>query len=256
MTRIVLTGAIVLYNNDENKLKNAIKSFLDTPINKKLYLIDNSETNKLKNIYQSEEITYIHTGKNLGFGKAHNLVLNEISNKSKYHLVLNPDVYFEKDIIPLLIEHLLNKPETGIIVPKILYPNGEYQHSVRRFPKIYDFFIRRIPLFKNLFEKSFNNLNYLNIINKEPINVQAVSGCFQLFRTDTFIKINGFDTRYFMYMEDIDVCRKVKGINKFVTYVPEVVAYHHSEYGSKKSIKLLLIHFKSIFMYFLKWKFN
>lgn len=252
----MLTGSIVLYNNDERILTQAVKSFLDTPLKKRLFLIDNSSSDKLRKFYISDEITYIHIGKNIGFGKAHNLVTKELKNVSEYHLILNPDAYFSKEVLPNLIEQMCKDESMGLIAPKILYPNGNLQNSIRRFPKIQDFFLRRIPLLNRFFKREFNKVNYLNISKHRSTEVEALSGCFQLFKTKVFLKVNGFDPRYFMYMEDIDICRKVKQMGYKVFYSPNVAVYHHSEYGSKKKINLLLVHLSSIIKYFYKWRFR
>ena len=249
----MLTAAIVLFHNDKVVLTQAVESFLAIPVVKKLYLIDNSKTDVLGRYYVSEEIEYIHTGQNLGFGKGHNIILEKLSALSTYHLILNPDVYFEKEVILELIKHIDKDDKVGIVAPKILYPNGKFQNSIRRFPKPYDFFMRRVPLLKSFFRKAYERGNYLDKAIEIPTAVEAVSGCCQLFRTEVFVKISGFDPRYFMYMEDIDMCRKVHDFGYKVVYFPSVFVYHHSEYGSKKKVKLLWVHIKSIIMYFLKW---
>ncbi|CAM4102601.1 glycosyltransferase family 2 protein [Zobellia nedashkovskayae] len=249
----MLTAAIVLYNNNEKVLRQAVDSFLSVPLEKRLYLVDNSETDAFRTCFVSDEITYIHTGKNIGFGKGHNWILEELEAKSKFHLILNPDAYFEPNTIPQLIKEIVNRDKVGIIAPKILYPDGSFQLSIRRFPKIYDFFLRRIPGIKNIFKDTFKKGNYLNGPLDKPMNVEAVSGCFQVFDTNVFTKIKGFDERYFMYMEDLDICRKVHEAGYNVLYYPLVTVYHHSAYDSKKKPKLLLIHLSSIVKYFIKW---
>lgn len=249
----MLTGAIVLFHNEEHILTQAVNSFLSTPLEKRLYLIDNSKTDYLRKFYISAEITYIHTGENLGFGKGHNLILEELEEISSYHLILNPDTYFNSDVIPLLIDCLEKDQSIGIAAPKILYPNGDFQKSIRRFPKIQDFLIRRIPGFGSVFKSAFKRANYLDQLGERQMEVEAVSGCFQLFRTSIFLKVQGFDSRYFMYMEDIDICRKVHNIGLRVVYLPTAIVYHHSEYGSKKEFKLLWAHIRSIIKYFVKW---
>ena len=250
----MLTAAIVLYQNDPKVLSEAIDSFLKIPLEKKLYLIDNSITEKLRALSVSPEISYIHTGSNLGFGKGHNLIINELEKISSYHLVLNPDASFGSDVLPLLIDYLNTDNLIGIIAPKILYPNGNFQKSIRRFPKIGDLLIRRIPGLKLIFNRAYKNANYLNKSLDNPIEVEAVSGCFQVFRTSVFVKIGGFDPRYFMYMEDLDICRQVHNMGFKVVYFPNVNVQHHSAYGSKKSLRLLKAHIKSMIKYFIKWK--
>lgn len=250
----MLTAAIVLYHNDSLVLKAAIDSFLATPLEKKLYLIDNSSNDDLRFKFQtSNELEYIYTGDNLGFGSGHNYIMDEIKRISSYHLILNPDTYFDPYVLPLLLKQLEKNSKVGLIAPKILYPNGSFQLSIRRYPRVYDFFLRRIPFLAKLFKDSFEKTNYLNTNINEPLEVEAVSGCFQLFRSSVYIDVNGFDQRYFMYMEDIDICRKVYNKGKSVLYFPDAIVYHRSEYASKKSLKLFKIHVKSIIQYFLKW---
>lgn len=249
----MLTAAIVLYNNDEKILEKAVNSFLATPIAKKLYLIDNSETDRFRNRFSSDEITYIYTGENLGFGKAHNLVLKEFGTYSQYHLILNPDAYFDSEVIPLLLNKLKSSDDIGLIAPEIQYPDGTFQKSIRRFPKLYDFLLRRVPGLKFVFKKEYERGNYLEGPTNVAMKVDAVSGCFQIFKTSVFKEIKGFDERYFMYMEDLDICRKVKQLGYDVLYFPEVTVYHHSAYGSKKSVRLFRVHLSSIVRYFMKW---
>ena len=92
-----ISASIVLYNEDAKSLEKTIDSFLKIPLKKKLFLIDNSPTNVLKSYFINDEIEFIFVGKNIGFGRAHNLVLNKLN--SSYHLILNPDVVFEIEII-------------------------------------------------------------------------------------------------------------------------------------------------------------
>ena len=250
----MLTAAIVLYHNNPLVLKAAVESFLATPLEKKIFLIDNSSNDELRSYFEvNKELEYIFSGKNLGFGAGHNLILDEIERISSYHLILNPDAYFDPDVLPLLVRQLETKYKIGLIAPKIVYPNGEFQLSIRRYPRVYDFFLRRISFLGKIFKSSFEKTNYLNAEIDKPLEVEAVSGCFQLFRSSVYVKVGGFDDRYFMYMEDIDICRKVNNYGKSVLYFPKAIVYHRSEYASKKSIKLFNTHVKSILQYFLKW---
>ncbi|MDH7446371.1 glycosyltransferase family 2 protein [Aquimarina sp. 2201CG14-23] len=250
----MLTASIVLYNNDIEKLKKSINSFLETDCKTHLYLIDNSETENLKqSLNYDSDVTYIHSGINLGFGAGHNKILNKIKDISSFHLILNPDVYFDKNVLIELMTFLKENPQIGVLGPKVLYPNGDLQHSIRKFPKPQDLFIRRIPFLKKILSKQYRRSHYLDISINKPIEVDSLSGCFQLFRTEVLNNINGFDERYFMYLEDIDICKKVKKLGYNVYYYPEANIYHYFEKGSAKKLKLVLIHFHSFLKYFFKW---
>lgn len=250
----MVTGSIVLFQNDEKIVRQAIDSFMDTQLDKHLFLIDNSSTDILRRLKTSKDITYIHLGDNIGFGKAHNTVINEIKVISDYHLILNPDAYFEPDVIPVLIEYLDKHPDIGVVAPRIVYPDGMHQDSTRRFPTGTDFLLRRIPGMQSVFKERYRNAHYLDSNLNEPLEVDTVSGCFQLFRTKIFTDIGGFDPRYFMYMEDMDICRKVSEHGYKTYYNPNVQAVHIFEKGSAKKLRLLLIHVTSIIKYFLKWR--
>jgi GT2 family glycosyltransferase len=92
-----LSASIVAYKNSANILAQTIHSFLRATNDSPLFIIDNSPTDELKYLAYDPRITYIFNGQNLGFGAGHNISLQRILDTSKYHIVLNPDVYFGAD---------------------------------------------------------------------------------------------------------------------------------------------------------------
>ena len=82
--------------------------------------------------------------------------------------------------------------------------------------------------------------------------IPVVSGCFMFIKTSILQKINGFDERFFMYLEDVDLCRRAGELSK-VLYFPEVSVIHNYEKGSYKNTKLLKYHINSAIKYFNKW---
>lgn len=250
--KVVITATIVLYENDLEMLKKAVNSFLDTPIDKKLFLIDNSETNVLEEHFQHDDIEYFFVGKNLGYGKANNKIIEYIKTLSSFHLILNPDVFFDKKVIPKLINELNTNKDLALIGPKTLYPEGGFQHSCRRYPSFFELLFRRLKIFKNITDKG----EYKDIDLSKPFNPDFIQGAFLLFKTEDFVKLNGFDSRFFMYMEDVDICRRIDNLNREKLYFPEVEIYHLYTKGSAKNLKLFFYHFLSAIQYFYKWKFK
>src|SRR5690606_15683696 len=110
----------------------AIFSFLETNLNIKLFLIDNSPTDNLRTVVVDDRIEYIFNNGNIGFGKAHNIALNQSLRASKYHLVLNPDVYFAGKTLESLFRFMEEAVEVGLVVPKVLSFDGEMQHLCKR----------------------------------------------------------------------------------------------------------------------------
>jgi len=250
---IYLTGAIVLYKNKINVLNETIKSFMNTPLSKKLFLIDNSPSDALKNEFTHPDIEYEFLNGNIGFGSAHNKVINKIKNKSTYHLILNPDVSFNSQVIPKLIEAVDSENNISIISPRVIYPDGKHQYTCRKFPGLFELIMRRSGFLKKAFPFVITKGEYRDLDLSEPFYPDFVMGCFQLFKTKDFVSISGFDERYFMYMEDVDICRKLVSKNKKILYYPKEEIIHLYKKGSSKNINLFKHHILSIFKYFYKW---
>jgi GT2 family glycosyltransferase/glycosyltransferase involved in cell wall biosynthesis len=246
-----ITGTIVLYKNDVEMLRKAIESFLSTPVEKKLFLVDNSPSDRLRYEFDYPEVEYIYIGQNVGYGRGNNYVSKFIESNSTYHLVLNPDVYFDSKVILELIKELEKDDNLSVIAPKTLYPDGIFQHSCRRYPSFLELLFRRLRIFKAVTDKG----EYKDLDLSRPFYPDFIQGAFLLFRTSEYIKLGGFDKRYFMYMEDVDICRKIDQTQKRKLYYPEVLIYHHYTKGSAKNLKLFFHHFLSAIQYFYKWTF-
>lgn len=250
-----ISATIVLYENNIRILNKTVESFLKIPLKKRLFLIDNSKRNFLEKEFNHAEINYQFVGKNIGFGAGHNLVLEQIKDHSKYHLILNPDVSFSGEVIPSLIKEFQNKEDIAMIAPKIVFPDGKHQNSCRRYPSFKDILIRRSGFLKRIFMSAIQKGEYGDKDLTKSFYPDFVHGCFMLFKSDDFININGFDDRYFLYMEDVDICKKIDQIGKKKEYHPEVSVIHILNKGSSKSIGLFFIHLVSSIKFFKKWGF-
>ena len=246
----MITASIVLFNENLEVLKKTVNSFLNTPLKKKLYLIDNSTSNKLEAFFKSQEIEYLFVGKNIGFGAAHNLVLNKIS--SNFHLILNPDIVFSSGVISSLIAALHENPNVAFVTPKVLYPNIKLQYICRKHPTLVHLLNRKLKISKN----QFLNREYRDRDLQKPFYPDFIHGCFMLFKTTDLKKLKGFDERFFLYMEDADICRRIDEIGKKKLYYPKVEIIHHHQQGSSKNLNLFFRHASSAIKYFLKWGFN
>jgi len=253
--KIQISASIVLYRENIDELAKTINSFLNTPLEKKLFLIDNNSNSQFKDKFIHEDIVYISVGKNIGFGAGHNLILNKIKGLSNFHLILNPDVIFEPNVIPNLIRKLNRHEIVSMIAPKVLFPNKKHQYSCRRYPNVAELMARRFsflePIFKNFIRKGIYSDKEL----QNSFFADYITGCFHLYKTEDFIELNGFDERYFLYMEDVDICKKIEKINKQKMYYPKEEITHVLKQGSSKNLKLFFIHTSSAIKYFLKWGF-
>lgn len=253
--RIELTVSIVLYKENLDDLKKTVACFLKIPLSKKLFLIDNTPNQHFKNIFLNDAIVYISVGKNIGFGSGHNKVISKIKNTSDFHLILNPDVFFEPSIILDLIEELKKDKTLALVSPKVVFPDGTHQYSCRRYPTVGELISRRFSYFIPFFKPStLKGIYYDKDLNK-PFYAAYLTGCFQLYNTADFVGLNGFDERYFLYMEDVDICKKIDVLGKNKLYYPKVSIVHVLKQGSLKKIPLFLRHLSSAIKYYIKWGF-
>ena len=254
-----VNASIVLYKNPFSMVEKAIKSFLNTSSDIKLYLIDNSPTDKMRELSMLDKrIEYIHNPSNPGFGAAHNIALKKaMAEKSSYHLVLNPDVYFEQGVMEKIIDYMDKHTDVGLLMPKVLYPDGTIQRVAKLLPTPFDLFARRLLPLKG-FVKNRNDLYELAFFNYDTVaEIPFITGCFMFLRTQTLEKTGLFDEKIFMYLEDADLSRRISHVAKTILY-PDVAITHEYQRGLYKNRKLLLISLQSAWVYFNKygWLFD
>ncbi len=252
----IITACIVLYQNDIKMLKESIDSFLNTELNVKLFLVDNSPNDDLEILVTDSRIQYIHNPINPGFGASHNVAIERaFESGSDYHLVLNPDIYFEKGTLEKLCDFMDSNLNVGHVMPKVTYPSGEFQYLCKTNPTLFDLFARGfMPSFiKNFFHKRMEEYEYKNKdYNKIIYDIPYLSGCFMFLRTEVLKQVGFFDDRIFMYLEDADLTRRFLEVSQ-TAYYPQAHVYHHFAKLTHKKIKFKLITVQSAFIYFNKW---
>ena len=253
-----LTISIVTYNTNKEELLKVLQCLEKIKVNKRIFISDNSENQDIKKVIEdlnSNQIEYIFNNSNKGFGAGHNVIINKLLNKeldSKYHLVMNSDVYFEEDVVEKLLDYMSNHEKIGQIGPRITGKDGTLTYSCKLFPTPLNLIMRRFIPLKKIVEKMDYDYEMRWYNYKDIVEGALLSGCFMLLRTEVFEKVGKFDEKYFMYLEDYDFCRRI-GEKYEVIYYPEVEIMHEHAKSSYKSRKMLLIHIKSALTYFNKW---
>lgn len=249
----MITASVVTFHTKHQDLSRLIECVAKSTISK-LFIIDNSTNDELREFssYCNNKISYIHS-LNLGYGSGHNIAISKaLEVGSDYHVVLNPDIYWTGNVIERLEAFMNENSDCGLVMPKIIYPDGETQFLCKLLPTPMDLIGRRFIPFKS-YQKRHDYQYELHWTGYDKImEVPSLSGCFMFMRCSTLKITGGFDERYFMYAEDLDLCRRIGESSKTMFY-PFVSVVHEYEKGSYKSKKLLKYHITSIVKYFNKW---
>ena len=254
------TACIVTYNTNREDLSQIISCFQKTKLKFKLWISDNSEEDTLRsfiNNFSDDRIEYIFNNSNNGFGSGHNIVLKKLMDdnfkeKAEFHIILNADIIFEENTIEKMIDYMRKNPEIGQIGPKIYESSGEVNKSCRLLPTPLNLIFRRFFPIKSIVDKMDYNYEMRWCNYNSIMEVPILSGCLMFIRTDILKNVGMFDTRYFMYMEDYDLCRRIGQKYKVIFY-PEVKIIHKHGKASYKTRKMMIAHINSAIKYFNKW---
>ncbi|MBL7106982.1 MAG: glycosyltransferase family 2 protein [Phycisphaerae bacterium] len=190
-------------------------------------LIDNASSDKTVECIQKEfsQVVCIANNDNRGFAGANNQGI-EIA-KGEYLLFLNPDTIIHKGTLDYLVDFMDNNKEAGACGPQLLNEDGSIQRSVRRFPSfrgaLYRFtFLKYFKIFK----KDYRNWLARDFDHKSQIEVDQLMGAALLVRKSITDNIGGFDERYFMYYEEVDLCCRIKHDGWQIVFLPQVRITH------------------------------
>jgi GT2 family glycosyltransferase len=181
----------------------------------------------------------IKNAKPKGFGANHNAAFGHA--KGDFFCVLNPDIRIPRNPFPALLAEL-SRPKIGVAAPRILGPTGGIEDSARRFPTAA--FLLRKAL------EDAPIIDYPTV--DKPISPDWVAGMFMLFRREIFAEVGGFDESYFLYYEDVDLCRRLRRRGLDVRMVPSVDVIHDARRASRRSLRYLRWHIESMLRYFLQ----
>ena len=248
-----ISCSVVSFHNPPEQIARTLQSVTASLGNIELCLLDNSRTDVLSATACKAGARYVHLPSNPGFGAAHNMAIREaIAGGSDYHLVLNPDIAFGREVIPALVAYMQAHPDVGLVMPDIRYPDGRRQRLCKLLPNPVDLLLRRFM--PSLYRASGRLATYeLHRSGYDHVmDVPALSGCFMFLRTSVLRQVGGFDEGFFLYMEDFDLSRRIGRVARTMFY-PAVSVTHEYQQGSYKNPALLRHHLRSAFRYFNKW---
>ncbi len=251
----MVTFSLVVYKETLDDLVKVVNSLLLYTFEKVIYVVDNSPTSEAHELEQLDTcVVYTHFPQNLGFGKAHNWAIRKAMKQgSHYHFVVNPDVYYETDVVAPMLTYFEKHPEVGEMMPKILYPNGRHQYLPKLMPTPLMLAQRRTSKLMPFLRKKWMKKFEMRDMRDDTIyEIGHVTGSFSAFRMKALVDCGLYDERFFMYFEDTDISRRIH--QKYKTlYFPLVSIVHNYRNGATKSPKLFFTFICSLVKFFNKW---
>lgn len=230
----MITVSIISHNHGK-LIPPLVHKLINCPEVSKIVLTIN--TPEYIDLPSSNKILTIENRYPLGFGMNHNNAFKECN--TRFFCVLNPDV----DIITNPFGDLLSKFESdvGIVSPRAVGYLGQLSDNVRRYPTLL-YILLKLIRFDFTVDKTTNG----------SVKNRWVSGMFMLFESSLFDRISGFDTSYYMYYEDVDLCKRVINQGKTIYIASRVYVIHEGARQSHNSYVHFKWHVKSMIRFFFK----
>jgi GT2 family glycosyltransferase len=271
-----VTGIVISYNT-RDLLRECLQSFLEEcarlPEGKaaEVLVVDNASDDGSAEMVEREfshlsiPVRLLRSAVNLGFGAANNLALEEA--QGRYLVLLNSDAFLHPGALESALDHMESSPATGFGGARLVGRDGSWQPSGRRFHSIWRDALTLTGISARFPSSRVFGAPDRTWANQElAADVDWVTGAFLIMRREALAKTGLFDPRFFLYCEEVDLCRRVKAAGFRVSYWPDVVVTHlggessrqlHSTASSKTISRVVLWRMRSTLLYYRKhhgWK--
>jgi GT2 family glycosyltransferase len=231
-----VTGIVISYNT-QDLLRECLQSFLEEcarlpeGIGAEIVVVDNASRDGSAEMVEREfshsiiPVRLLRSAVNLGFGGANNLALEQAHGR--YLVLLNSDAFLHPGALARALAHMDASPATGFGGARLVGRDGSWQPSGRRFHSIW-----RDALTLTGISARFPRSRVFGAPDRTwarqdvAADVDWVTGAFLIMRREALAKTGLFDPRFFLYCEEVDLCRRVKQAGFRVSYWPDVVVTH------------------------------
>jgi N-acetylglucosaminyl-diphospho-decaprenol L-rhamnosyltransferase len=241
------TTAIIVNWNGSSYLERLILS-LKNASPEAIFVVDNASTDQsLQILSKLNEVTVIRNDRNLGFGTAANQAIARV--ETPYLLLLNSDIEVKRDSMQILERFLEEHPDTGIVAPQLLFFDGALQLSCRTFPTVWKLFLY-LSYLDHLIPSGYR----LNMKQHQTASeVEQPMGAAMMVRKLSLDQVGLFDERFFLYMEDVDLCERLVQGGWKIWYLPEAKMKHQAGGSANQDWERSQTNFlQSVIRYFQK----
>lgn len=229
-------GVVIVTFNNEGTINQCLESILKFDPHSKIVVVDNNSSDQSQDIVEKfgKKVTLIKSEVNLGFAKANNLGASYL--RAEYIVFLNPDtILLQEKSLENLQEVLVENSNYGLISPKLVFPDGRVQKSVRYLPTATKAFEEYILGIKGAYDFYLPDCSSL-------CEVESITGACMVIKKDVFEKAGKFNEEYFMYFEDLELCKSMKKLGLKVGFLPTVAIKHIVGVSGKNQEVSELLH--------------
>jgi N-acetylglucosaminyl-diphospho-decaprenol L-rhamnosyltransferase len=225
-------------------LTSAFDGLASSDLDAEVWVVDNASVDGSAEMVRGQfpRVRLLAHGHNAGFAAGNNLALREIGfpvasqprgdvagwgDLPRHVLFLNPDTRVMADALSVMVNFLDGMPEAGAAGAQLCHGDGSFQHSAFAFPGLVQVFLDFFPMHPRLMGSRLNGRYPQKLYARgEPFPVDHPLGAALMVRGETLAQVGGFDERFFMYCEEIDLCRRIWAAGWGIYCVPRARIVH------------------------------
>jgi N-acetylglucosaminyl-diphospho-decaprenol L-rhamnosyltransferase len=237
-TRAAVTAVVVSYNVAallERCLRSLRTAYAEMGLDPDIVVVDNASTDGSPELVRRRfpGVSLVANERNAGFGAACN---QGLGRAGEYVLFLNPDTELTPGALAALTARLRRTPRAALVGPRLVYPDGRAQPSRRRFPSLAVLLLESTPLDWRLPRLAPLRHYRYDAVGERPMPVDWLSGACLLGRTAALRQVGGFDPTFFLYFEEVDLCRRLAAYGWDTWYEPAAVVVHHHDQSAGQDL--------------------
>jgi len=257
-------SVLIVSFNTRDVLRECLRSvFQETgSLRVQVIVVDNASTDGSPRMIEEEfpDVMLIRSEVNLGFGPANNLGFR--SAGGRYLVLLNSDAFLTEGSLERSVVHMDATPGTGLGGGRLTGRDGSWQPSARMFPTVFNDLLVLSGLASRFpHSRFFGRADRTWASPMEATEVDWVPGAYAIVRTEVLQTIGLFDPRFFLYYEEVDLCKRIKNAGHAIWYWPDLAVIHIGGESSRQVRSLQLSHtgaqltlwrMRSMFLYYRK----
>ena len=250
-------GVVIVHFHAERLLARCIESLQQSSMRAfQVVVVDNGSAEDLSWVEGDRRFRLVRNGSNAGFAAATNAGLERLPESIPFVLSLNPDVVLQPDTLAEMVQVMQSNEALGAATCRLLLPSGEIDPACRRSePTVWSSLCKQLGLSRLAHgSRIFGSYNLNHLDSTRPHPIDAGTCAFLLIRSRALVECGGgLDERFFLYGEDLDLCRRLREAGYPLLYWPEVSAVHYKGSQRVRSATVTAHFYRAMWLYYRKW---